>query len=76
LVRREASQGSIRLGDERMRFTHEGLCSSGLSVATTDADSSVLEPAARQMRARSRRYELDEVRAIFVSPPSTSLTRT
>lgn len=38
-----------------------------LAAVTSDADSSVLEPAARQMRARSRRYELDEVRAIFDS---------
>lgn len=38
-----------------------------IAAVTTDADSSVLEPAARQMRARSRRYELDEVRAIFDS---------
>lgn len=38
-----------------------------LAAVTSHSDTSVLEPAARQMRARSRRYELDKVRAIFES---------
>lgn len=36
-------------------------------AAVTGDSAPVLEPAARQIRARSRRYELDKVRAIFDS---------
>ncbi|GAA5980419.1 hypothetical protein JCM10908_001648 [Rhodotorula pacifica] len=39
---------------------------SRLAAVTSDPGSG-LEPAARQMRARSRRYELDKIRAIFDS---------